>query len=87
MTIDLRTGQRRPPRSEDYCTKAAAPAANDRGCPLWLTFLDRGTARDKELQSYLQRVAGYCLTGPTKEHVLFLWDGPPLNSSSVSCGD
>ena len=68
MTIDLRTG---------------APAANDRGCPLWLTFLDRVTARDKELQSYLQRVAGYCLTGSTKEHVLFFFYGTGANGKSV----
>jgi putative DNA primase/helicase len=83
VAIELRTGLQRPPRREDYCTKAAAVAANDRGCPLWLEFLNRVTAGDVELQSYLQRVAGYCLTGMTTEHVLFFFFGSGANGKSV----
>jgi len=83
MTIELRTGVQRPPRPEDYCTKAAATRADDRGCPLWLAFLDRVTKGDKDLQAYLQRVAGYCMTGSIKEHTLFFFYGTGANGKSV----
>ena len=55
MTIDLRTGQEYAPRREDYCTKIAAVAPADIATPLWRDFLDRITAGDADLQSYLRR--------------------------------
>ena len=39
---------------------------------LWLKCLDQWTGGDTELQDYLRQVAGYCLTGSTREHAL-LW--------------
>ena len=54
-TIELRSGIAREPRREDYITKRAAVAPGG-DCPPWHTFLDRVTAGDTELQSYLQRV-------------------------------
>jgi putative DNA primase/helicase len=52
MTLDLRTGQDRPHRREDYNTKITAVAADERvPIPLWSQFLDRVTAQDKELQA------------------------------------
>src|SRR4051794_4398516 len=83
MTICLRTGEPYSPRPEDYCTKVAAVAPNDRGCPLWHSFLDRVTNRDPDLQHYLQRVAGYCMTGLTSEHVLFFLYGTGANGKGV----
>jgi putative DNA primase/helicase len=84
MTLDLRTGQARPHRREDYNTKIAAVAADERvPIPLWTAFLDTVTARDKELQAYLQRVCGYCMTGVTTEHVLFFLYGTGANGKSV----
>ena len=64
MTIELRTGLNRPARREDYCTKTTAAKAGGE-CPLWHKFLDEITNRDPDLQAYLQRMAGYCLTGIT----------------------
>lgn len=63
--VDLSTGTLRPSRREDYCTKstAVAPAGD---CPLWLKFLDRVTGGDGSLQAFLQRTAGYVLTGSTR---------------------
>jgi putative DNA primase/helicase len=52
-------------------------------CPRWLQFLDEITAGDTELQAYLRRVAGYCLTGITTEHVLFFCYGTGANGKSV----
>jgi putative DNA primase/helicase len=85
MTCDLRTGDLREPSSEDYITKltAVAPAEPGTDAPLWHAFLGRITDGDKDLQDYLQRVAGYCLTGLTTEHVLFFCYGTGANGKSV----
>lgn len=74
----------RPHHREDYCTKmaAAVPGPNKR-CPTWLSFLADITAGSLELQRYLARVAGYCLTGLTIEHVLFFLYGTGANGKSV----
>ena len=85
MTADLRTGYLRAPNPADYITKevAVAPAEPGTDAPLWHAFLDRITYGDHELKEYLQRVAGYCLTGMTNEHVLFFCYGTGANGKSV----
>src|SRR5262249_24934191 len=55
--VDLRTGEMRDHRPEDYMTKSTAVAPGG-DCPTWLRFLDRVTAGDEELQAYLQRALG-----------------------------
>jgi putative DNA primase/helicase len=79
--IDLRTGAIRPHASADYCTKitAVAPAPPGTDCPLWRAFLDRIMAGDQELIGFLQRVAGYALTGLTIERALFFLYGAGAN--------
>lgn len=79
---ELRTGAVRPPRRIDYATKRAAvdPGGD---CPRWRQFLGEITGADADLQAYLQRVAGYCLTGITSEHVLFFLYGTGANGKSV----
>ncbi|MGH6865688.1 MAG: phage/plasmid primase, P4 family [Methyloceanibacter sp.] len=72
--IDLRAGGKPVPRPAAYCTKATAIAPGG-ACPLWHSFLDRVTAGDVELQTFLQRMAGYCLTGSIEEHALFFLYG------------
>lgn len=81
-TIDLRLGEIREHRRTDYLTKitAAGPSGT---CPLWLRFLDRVTGGDRELQTFLQRMVGYCLTGVTREHALFFLYGTGTNGKSV----
>ena len=81
--IDLRTETLPRPRPHAYCTKSTAVAPGDGGCPLWLCFLDRITAGDVELQAFLQRMAGYMLTGSTEEHALFFMWGTGANGKSV----
>lgn len=83
MTINLHTGENYAPRREDYCTKIAACEPEDIPTPLWFTFLDLITDGDKELQSYLRRVAGYCLTGSVEEHALFFLYGTGANGKGV----
>jgi P4 family phage/plasmid primase-like protien len=74
-TIDLNSGQCREPRREDLISKRAPvkydPAAD---CPLWQSCLNDWMLGDKEKVDYLQRQAGYTLTGCTNEEVMpILW--------------
>jgi putative DNA primase/helicase len=81
-TVDLRTGEIHEHRRAEYITKStvAGPGGD---CPLWLRFLDRITGSNSELQSFLQRMSGYALTGSTREHALFFLYGTGANGKSV----
>jgi putative DNA primase/helicase len=48
-----------------------------------MSFLQQATAGDVEMMRYLQRIAGYCLTGDTSEQALFFLFGPGGNGKSV----
>ncbi|HEX3861071.1 MAG TPA: phage/plasmid primase, P4 family [Stellaceae bacterium] len=80
--IELRTGRTLPHDPDRYITKitAVAPSA---GCPLWLKFLGEITGGDADLQAFLQRIAGYALTGSTREHALFFFYGTGGNGKGV----
>ena len=80
--VNLKTGAMRPHDSHDRITKITT--ATPRGqCALWLSFLEQVTGGDTELQAYLQRVVGYCLTGSTQEHAMFFLYGTGSNGKSV----
>ncbi|HHT84843.1 MAG TPA: DNA primase [Firmicutes bacterium] len=90
-TIDLRTGELREHNKNDLITKIS-PAKYDlssgefdleKEAPLWDKFLRRVTNDDPELMSFLQRAAGYALTGDTSEHCLFFLHGDGRNGKSV----
>ena len=80
--VDLKTGRMRPHERADRMTKitTATPSGD---CPTWKQFIDEVTGGDKELQSYLQRMVGYALTGSTQEHALFFLYGTGANGKSV----
>ena len=82
--VELETGYIRGPRREDYITKQAGTEFHPGiQCPNWLSFLDDITDHDPKLISYLQRVVGYCLTGLTREQVMFILYGKGANGKSV----
>ena len=81
-TVDLRTGEIKQHRRDDYITKITASGPGG-DCPQWLRFLDRVTGSDLVLQSFLQRIIGYALTGSTREHALFFLYGTGANGKSV----
>ncbi len=81
-TVDLKTGKMRRHRPEDFLTKSTSVGPGG-ACPMWLTFLQRITDGDSELQAYLQRMAGYCLTGSIREHALFFGYGTGANGKGV----
>lgn len=82
-TIDLKTGTGREHRQTDHITKCTAVAPGTAGCPLWLAFLHRVTDGNADLIGYLQRLAGYGLTGSTQEHVLPFAHGAGGNGKGV----
>ncbi|MCK6452365.1 MAG: phage/plasmid primase, P4 family [Alphaproteobacteria bacterium] len=83
--LDTASGETLPHDPEAYMTRitAVAPAAPGTPHPLWSGFLDRLTGGDAELAFYLQRVAGYALTGRTSEHAVFFLHGPGASGKST----
>ncbi len=83
-TLDLQSLTLREHRREDRITKLAPvrlePAAT---CTHWLAFLERIYGGDRELIEFVQRAAGYSLTGETGEQVLFLLHGSGANGKST----
>lgn len=82
-TIDLRNGKMHSPRKDECITKLTGCAPDSKPPERWLAFLQDATRGDEEMMTYLQRVAGYCLTGLTTEHALFFIYGPGGNGKSV----
>lgn len=86
-TLDLRTGHLRPHDRADLMTKVCAvdydPAARSE---LWERFLTDTLGGDEELIAFVQRAAGYSLTGSTTEEVFFLVNGPERSGKSTFVG-
>jgi P4 family phage/plasmid primase-like protien len=80
--VDLRTGRLRKHQPTEYMTMQTS-VSPERGCPQWMAFLQEVTGDDVELQRYLQRVSGYCLTGMTTEQELYFLYGPGNNGKGV----
>ena len=80
--VDLKTGRKRANDRADRMTKitTATPGGD---CPQWMAFLSDITGGDVDLQAYLQRMVGYCLTGVTSAHALFFLYGTGANGKSV----
>lgn len=83
-TIDLESGELRTSRADDYMTRMTEieydPEAK---CPLFLAFLNRIFDDNEDITSYLQRFAGYLLTGRTGEQILLFFYGLGCNGKSV----
>lgn len=52
-------------------------------CPLWLQTLAQITRGEIEIMRYLQRLAGYCLTGYTSEEKIFFLHGTGRNGKGT----
>lgn len=83
-TIDLRAVMHRAVSRDDFLTMhLGATYDPEATCPRWLQFLDEVFAGNAELIAFIQRAAGYCLTGDTREQCLFLCHGLGMNGKSV----
>lgn len=71
-TVNLKTGELSPAVRSDHITKhtSVAPAPKGTPHPVWTKFLHEATNGDVDLQHFLMRLAGYCLTGDISEEVL-----------------
>lgn len=81
--VNLRTGKLLDHDPATYHTKITSVGPSDIVPSFWLKFLDRVTAGDVALQSFLKRMAGYSLTAETREEALFFLYGLGANGKSV----
>jgi putative DNA primase/helicase len=70
--LDLRTGQLRPGRPDDYLRKASPTAWSglDTPAPLWEHFILEVMSNELDRAAFLQRMLGYAVNGTTKEHIV-----------------
>jgi putative DNA primase/helicase len=83
-TLNLKNGQLQPFNRADLITKIIPIDYDVRAtCPLWEKFLYEIMQGDKETIKYLQKAAGYSLTGTVKQQVMFILHGLGENGKSV----
>jgi putative DNA primase/helicase len=81
--LDLRTGQLRAGQPEDRITLHSNVVYDpDAKCPRWLQFQDEVFCGDTELIDYVWRLAGYSMSGITKEQVFMICYGAGANGKS-----
>lgn len=82
--IDLTTGRLRLAVPEDFITLSASVSyASEAECPLFEKFVHDIMDGDEEMIIYLQKAAGYGLTGIVKEHAMFILFGEGRNGKSL----
>lgn len=82
--VDLTSGEMLAPDPTFYMTRTAAVTPDfNRPAPRWKQFLKEATGGNAELESYLQRLAGYALTGSTREHMVAFLYGEGGNGKSL----
>jgi putative DNA primase/helicase len=84
--VDLRKGHLREHRPGDYCTRQV-PVAYDPCAQSdeWDSFLETAQP-DPETRAFVQRAAGYSLTGTTDEEAFFVLHGPTSTGKSTFLG-
>jgi putative DNA primase/helicase len=83
-TLDLRTGELRPPKRDDLITKSIETIYDLQAqCPNWLAFLDLIMGGNQGMITFLQRSVGYTLTGVTDERCIFILWGSGRNGKST----
>jgi P4 family phage/plasmid primase-like protien len=86
-TMDLRTGTLRTHSADDMITICLAFNYDSMAvCQKWESFVSWAMSGDIEMITYLQRIAGYCLTGLTKEQVFFFFYGEGSNGKTTFTG-
>lgn len=85
-SLDLRTGLLRESSQLDYATKASPVVYNSAApSPTWDAFLLK-VLPDADVRSFVQRYAGYTLTGSTDEQCLVFLHGAGSNGKSTLLG-
>ncbi|MCA9726035.1 MAG: bifunctional DNA primase/polymerase [Candidatus Eisenbacteria bacterium] len=82
-TLDLLSGRFHPARRDDLLSRCTGvPYDESADCPRWERFL-REVLPDQETRDFLQRAAGYSLTGSTSEQCMFIAWGAGANGKST----
>lgn len=85
-TLDLRTGCLIPADRAHLITKITSVRYHpDAPCPTWQTFLER-VLPDPDVRAFVQRAAGYALTGAVTEQCLFFLHGGGRNGKTTMLG-
>jgi putative DNA primase/helicase len=83
-SVDLRTGELRPPRREDFCTKLCpVPFDPDATCPLFQHLLGTTFAERVPVIRFVQKLFGYAITGDVREQILPVFWGKGANGKST----
>jgi putative DNA primase/helicase len=84
-TVKLKTGELVKAERNHWITKlcSVAPAEPGTDAPIWNEFLNRIFDGNQSLIQFMQRAAGYALTGHTTEHKLLFLFGTGSNGKSV----
>lgn len=80
--VNLETGRLYPPSPSYHCIHITHSGYGGKHT-LWNEFLREATGGDKEFEDYLQRVAGYMITGNTDEQMMFYFYGPTGTGKST----
>lgn len=80
---DLRTGERVDGGENLFTQVTAVAPDSSMGTPVWNKFLADVFSEDVEVIDFIQRMAGYFLTGDTSEQKLFFLHGQGSNGKSV----
>jgi putative DNA primase/helicase len=83
-TLNLKTGELMPHDRKHLITRMAPVNYDpDAECPRFMAFMDEIMAGDKEVIRFLQRAAGYSLTGDISEQCFFILCGSGANGKST----
>ena len=82
-TVDLRTGEQREHRKDDYITKIIDHNYDPQAkADKWRKFISQVMGNDAEMVDYIQRIMGYSVNGSTDEQCLFIFYGAGSNGKS-----
>jgi putative DNA primase/helicase len=83
--VDLRSGKLREGRRADMISRVArvAPAHEGARSDEWDSFIRAAFPNDPAMWDFLQRLAGYCLTGLTREEQFFFFYGSGRNGKGT----
>jgi len=83
-TLDLRTGNLREHRKNDYITRMIDLEYDENAkCPIWMGFLDRIFMEDDEVVDFVQRSVGYSITGSQEEQCFYMLYGGGANGKTT----
>jgi putative DNA primase/helicase len=83
-TINLKTGEIREQRQEDFITRIANVEYDPNAdCPAWKKFIREIMNYNTELISFIQTAVGWAITGDTSEQTMFILFGTGANGKST----